>query len=379
MASSAYVVAEGDRFVVRASEEEVVLRRTVNGRQFPVATANLVGKAVLIHPVPQAAEDGVYARVLEAGEAAGIMNLKTRPLTLQEMSEATEAEIVRIYLDPKLQGDTVEAPRGGGGSAEPLFGLPGLKPKSVWHGVLTGDFPIMGEIQLADGIRWENNMTVAYHHDGMRLTPRMKLDWSRAEGLELGFRTDFSYDGRLEIKGDTNVRGRIFRTRTARTPRIARWVMIGPVPVHVSVGLATFLECESMGKTQFDGTIKVHLGAYAGASVRLRQNSFAALPDVGPGEWPNGVSGLVSTSVEGSPHFGAGSGIECTLPRVELETLVAGVAGPYLALCPEFRRTRDPGGLPVNSNNVTIKLGMRGRLFGREANTELDLISWAPE
>src|SRR5688572_10004222 len=63
----AVTLANGYKFVVRTSATEVVLKKNVDGRGLPFTTEQMVGKAILIHPV-EGKSDGVYGRVLSVRE-----------------------------------------------------------------------------------------------------------------------------------------------------------------------------------------------------------------------------------------------------------------------------------------------------------------------
>lgn len=375
--TAAYTVASGHEFVVRASPNEVVLHRTVNGRAFPVAGDAMVGKAILIHPIEGKAEGGVYARVLSAHHDAMNLVLATEPLTLEEMTALSEDDVVRIYLDPSLSTarPETEALR----PASDPFGLEvgGVRPRS-WGGLLNGEFTPMGEIEIAPDVKLENNLTVTHDGGHLSLVPQVMTSYSRAQGLELGLRSRFAWDSSLSFKGDTNVRAKIFRTPRVGPPGVWVTVPIGPFPVPVRLRLVAFLECESMGKVQFDGTLAIHVAANIGGSIRLVPSAAPLSTWVTQGPWPFEIGGAASANLTGDIRFGAGSGIECSLPRVELETLIAGVDGPYLAIASEARRALSEQLSAENSMNITLKVGMRGKLFGREANSELDLLSWTP-
>jgi hypothetical protein len=364
----AYTVETGHKFVVRAEPHEVVLRRSVDGRAFPLSREQLIGKAILIHPV-EGKTGGVYARVLFGREDEKELVLATEPLSLAEMAQLTEDDVVRIFLDPRLD----VAPE-----KEPALHRASLAPRS-WGGLAMDEVAAMGEIELVPGVKLENNVTVTNNGGHLSLAPSVMASYSRAEGLELGLRSRFAWDSSLSFEGDTNVRAKIFRTPRVGPPGVWTAIPIGPFPVPVRLRLVAFLECESMGKTQLDGTLQIHLGAHMGGSIRVKPSSAPLASWVTEGSWPFELGGQGSAKLEGNIYFGAGSGIECTLPRVELETLIAGVAGPYIAIAPEFRRTLTQQGQAANSMNITLKVGMRGRLFGREANSELDLLSWKPD
>jgi hypothetical protein len=377
--TDAVTLASGHKYVVRTSSTQVVLRRKADGRAFPFPLERMLGKAILIHPV-DAVSDGVYGRVLSGEQDENEITLATEPLSLEEMENLRDEDVVKIYLDP-----TLDAPRAERSMMEPptLFRedvkAGAIGPRGWGGGLFGGDLTAMGELELPGGIKTENNITVRYEGGRMHLAPSILATYSRERGLEVGLKSTFTWNSAIAISGDTNLRAKIFRTPRVGPPGIWVTVPIGVVPVPIRLRLVGFLECESMGKTQFDGKLTMAISAHAGGSIRIKPNGGPLATWVSEGPWPFDVGGSASANLTGKIYPGAGSGIECSLPRVELETLVAGVAGPYLAIAPEFRRVRSQEGPPENSMNITLKVGMRGKLFGREANGELDLVSWVPE
>ena len=90
---SAFTVSNGDRFVVSATPERIVLSKSVGGVAFPFDESSLLGKAILIHPVDRRAAGGVYARALSIEVQDDRFVVTSTPLSLAEMEKITEDEI----------------------------------------------------------------------------------------------------------------------------------------------------------------------------------------------------------------------------------------------------------------------------------------------
>ncbi len=117
-AEGALTLADGDRYVVRADAQsgEVVLRTSVDGVPLPYDAPAMLGKALLIHPLPGRADEGIYARVTSATRVQGegrldsgdTLRLTTTPLSLEEMAGLSEDDVLRIYLARGLRGGSLE-------------------------------------------------------------------------------------------------------------------------------------------------------------------------------------------------------------------------------------------------------------------------------
>ena len=79
--TSAFTVHNGDRFVVSARPERIVLKKSVDGVEFPFDEASLQGKAILIHAIKSKADEGVYARVVAVGTEKGNYVVGAKPLS----------------------------------------------------------------------------------------------------------------------------------------------------------------------------------------------------------------------------------------------------------------------------------------------------------
>lgn len=370
--SEAYTVEGGDRFLVSAVPGTVVLKKEEGGRAFPFAPDELRGKAILIHPIKQKLETGLYARAVSVAETDTTYVITTEPLLFEEMENIAESNIVRIYIDralPKPDG-AVTAALGPRSFAQDLGIETNLRP-SAWGGLITGELAVEGEI---------SNFSVAprakvWQESGsLSMKPKARAGWKRGRGLELGFDMSYSWSSTLAFEGELTA-GYVFETPKVRTPRVVVVVPIGPVPVPVTLGLAGSFECRAGGGASIKGKVRIEVAASFGGSSFLRP-SVRTPPSqwVTPGAWPWHASGRASVKPEGELTIEPGASLECAVPRIDLETLVAGVAGPYLTLAPTVSVGTE--GLGVG---VEIKAGLEAEFFGREAKGEVTLMSWKPD
>ncbi len=363
---AAYTVPNGAKHVVSAEPRRVVLRKEVDGNTFPFAAEELVGKAIIIHPINEKTEQGVYAWVRSADERAGNYELTTEPLGLEEMEEITEPQIVRIYLDrslTQLRGD---------GAQLASFGLatPSVRPLG-WGGALTGELPLEGEIgniAIAPRVKvWQQDGSLSFR-------PQGKVDYQRGRGLELGFRVDYNWESTLAFDAEFRA-GMVFETPRVRTPRTVVAVPIGPVPVPVTLGLAGSFECKALGAVEAKGAIKIRINASFGGSSFIKPSTRVPPSRwVTQGSWPYAARGSASVRPVGTFSAAPGAEAECLVPRIDLETLVAGVAGPFIALAPAVEISGE--GVEIG---VELKAGVEATLLGREARGEVVLLSWHPE
>lgn len=367
-ADSAYTVPNGAKYVVSANPQRVVLRKEADGRTFPFAAEELVGKAILIHPIDEKTEQGVYAWVRRADERAGTFELAIEPLGLEEMEEITEPQIVRIYLDRSLS----QLPANGLGTQSAPFGLGASTIRPLgWGGLLTGELPLEGEIghiAVAPRVKiWQQDGSLSFR-------PQGKVGWQRGRGLELGFRVDYAWESTLAFEAELRA-GMVFETPRVRTPRTVVAVPIGPVPVPVTLGLAGSFECKALGAVEASGAIKIKIDASVGGSSFIKPST--RLPPtqwVTQGSWPYAARGTASVRPEGRFQAAPGAEAECLVPRIDLETLVAGVAGPFITLAPAVEISGE--GVEIG---VELKAGVEATLLGREARGEVVLLSWRPE
>jgi hypothetical protein len=364
---AAYTVPNGQRFVVSATKDRVVLEKTAGGSAFPFAPEEMVNKAILIHPVKGKAADGVYAWVRSVSEQGERYVLAVEPLRFDEMEEVKEDDIIRIYLDRSLARPGEET-----GLTTMTMGLgvqPGLAPRAL-GGLFTGELPVEGEI---GNIAVAARVHIWQKEGSLTADPRVRVGWQRGKGLELGFRMNYAWESTLAFDAELKA-GMVFETPSVRTPRIVVAVPIGPVPVPVTLGLAGNFECKAVAGAKITGAVKIAMNASFGGSSFIRPSSKSPPSRwVTQGAWPYTASGSASVKPEGTFEVQPGGEIECLVPRIALETLVAGVAGPFVALGPTVGLSAE--GLEIGAE---LTAGFEAELFGREAKGEVVLLSWKP-
>ncbi len=352
-AVSAFTVSHGDRFVVSATPERIVLSKEVDGVKFPFDEDSLLGKALLIHPVDRRAETGVYARALSVDSDGGRLVVTSEPLTLSEMQDVTEDDIVRIYVDASRIDGTGLRPQVAGNIG--ALGFNGLN-FSAFEGLSAPSF-------LGAGI------TVSHELTKVSVSPKVLVDWTHDNGLELGMRADFAWHSKLKIGGQAG--GEIFHSGTVNTPPLVVTIPIGPVPVPVTLSGAAFVACSAVLAGPISVEVDVDVDASMGGSFYVHPSTDTAPTDwVHQGSWQPEVTGNASIM----PIFDGqlGGTISCAIPRIDLKALVAGVAGPYLAVTPSVS-------VSDNSDfNIAIAAGVQGKLLGKAAAVEVTLLTWRP-
>jgi hypothetical protein len=332
---SAFTVDDGDKFVISATPDKIVLSKRVGKTEFPFDAAALREKALLIHPVDGKAEGGVYLRAHEVQDDVDRLVVTGTPLTLQEMEHITEDEIVRIYIQR-------------------------ARPEAA----TTLDFKSVNAVSpLAFSSKPLKGVTVAHDIEAAKLTPTPLVQWSEENGLELGLRLDLVWKSKLAVRGEQG--GEFFRTPSLETTPYVVFVPIGPVPVPITFTGSAFVTCTADVNGVFDASLAVAAEASVVGSVRIKDG-------VGEGPWPASAKGTVSVT----PTFAINErmAIACTIPRIELRAAVAGVAGAYIAVVPVAAITTDGG----PSFEAAVFAGVDAKVFGLTLTKETKLYSWKP-
>jgi hypothetical protein len=330
--TSAYTVEGGDKFVISATPEEVVLSKKVGEIAFPFDAVALRGKALLIHPVHGKADGGVYIRAQSVKDDLDRLVVSGAPLTFEEMEHITEDDIVRIYIDRARP------------EAQSAFDLPvsGLQRSST---------PLLG-------------VTVAHEVEKAKLAPTPLVKWTEQDGLELGLRLDFEWKSKLVARGEHG--GEIFRSPTLESAPYVVLVPIGPAPVPVTFTASTFVSCSASVSGMFDASFVFSAEASIAASVRIKNGSIER------GSWPATASG--TANVEPKFETRERMAMACTIPRIELRAAIASVAGAYVAVVPAAEVSTDNG----PSFEAALFAGVDARLFGFTVAKEVKLYSWKP-
>lgn len=367
---AAFTVESGDRFVVSATPEKIVLKKSVDGVAFPFDEDSLKGKAVLIHPITTKGETGVYARVRTVTSSGQNYVIESTPLDLDEMSTISEDEIVRIYIDGKSRRARASTD---GATLEPasLFvGTDGLRPSTMsvtgvaFTGFNFGGLDSSTPTFLRAGVMFNHTI------DEARFEPEALVDYSRDTGLDLGFRTTFGWKSTLKLSG--RVSGELVRSPEVKGPPLLFYVPIGFVPVPVWLTASAFITCSAIVSGVTEVTFDFDAHAKIGGSLRIKPSTKTSASDwVKEGSWPMEATGTASAK----PTFGAdvSAAIMCSLPRVEVHADIAGVAGPYLAMAPVAIMK------PSEATYAVRLLGGVGAGFlGRSPSVEVILYSWEP-
>ncbi len=358
---SAFTVDHGDRFVVSATPERIVVSKEVDGVRFPFDEGSLLGKAILIHPVARRAATGVYARALDVATVGDQLVVTSEPLTLTEMENIAEDDIVRIYVDATwkdLASDLSSArnvsPRTSG-SLGPV-GFNGLD----FSGFLGLSRPAL----LAPGI------TLSHELKNVSFAPEVLVDWTRENGLELGMRAALTWQSKLTIGG--RVGGEFYHSMTLDSPPLVVAVPIGAVPVPVTLSASAFVSCSAVSTGPVAVELTIDVDASAGGSFYVHPTA-SSLPTswVHEGRWKPAASG--TASITPGIESAAGPTISCAVPRIELKALVAGAAGPFFAITPVISMSG-----PSPDFSVTLSAGLQGKVLGYSGGAEVTLLTWKP-
>lgn len=372
-AASAFTVESGDRFVVSASPDKIVLKKNVDGASFPFDEFSLKDKAILIHPIEKKGDSGVYSRAISVQDNAkdGTYVIDAEPLTLEEMATAKEDDIVRIFIDGKAlakakkrQEESVLRPSTFHSTLHPLS-----SPLSVSGLAFTG-FDLGTGLDLSMPLRVNGGIAFSHTIEKVSLEPEVLADYSRDTGLDLGFRAAFGWKSKLTLSG--RVAGEILRTPTLQGPPLLVFVPIGFVPVPVTLQGSAFVSCSAVTSGIAEAAFEVEVSAKIGGSLRVQPTTEKSPRDwISEGPWPNEATGSAGVTPTNGGTWSAA--VSCSLPRIEVHANVAGVAGPYLAVAPIAT---------VKSSGATLETklsaGVGAGLLGLGTGVEVVLYSWKP-
>ena len=362
---SAFTVENGDRFVVSATPQRIVLSKKVGGIDFPFDERSLREKAILIHPVERKASDGVYARVLDVTSEGSRYVVDARPLTLEEMTSITEDEIVRIYIDRRSSAKKDEP--------ETMLSPSTIRPLGAgaeWTGLSFTGFDLGSGIDfstptfLSPGVKFDHSI------EHVSLDPDALVDWSWETGLEVGFKADFEWKSKATISGKLS--GEFFKSQTLEGPPLHGFVAIGPVPVPVTLQGKAHIACSAEAVGPAEITIDIEANAHLAASLRVApERGVAPTEWIHEGRWPARASGGFSAT----PAVGAtlSASVSCSVPRLEVHAAVAGVAGPYVAMSPTITFSQE--GTKVET---PIAAGVAAGMLGLGTGVEVTLYTWKP-
>ena len=364
-AAAAFTVENGDRFVISASSERIVLAKKVGEVAFPFDERSLRGKAILIHPVERKADEGVYARVLDVTSGSNRYIVDARPLTLAEMTSITEDEIVRIFIDRRSTSKKTEP----GTVLSPSTIRP-LGAGTSFNGLAFSGSDLNSGIKFQSPFFLRPGVTFKHTIEEVSIEPDALVDWSWESGLELGFQADFGWKSKLEIGG--RLSGDFFKSQTLEGPPVHGFVPIGPVPVPVSLQGKAFIACSATVAGPASVTVDIEASAHLGASLRVApEHGVSPLEWIHEGRWPASASGSFSATPGLEATFS--TSISCSVPRLEVHATVAGIAGPYVATAPKI--TLNEEGTKVE---MPIIAGVGAGMLGLASNVEVELYTWKP-
>lgn len=353
--TSAFTVDSGDRFVVSASPTSIVLKKNVDGVDFPFDDAALLGKALLIHPVVHRADEGVYARATAVHDGGDRWEIDAEPLTLEEMETIAEDDVVRIYVK----------------SSSGLIQPSSLHPLG-WGGVSMNGFDMGTGWSFQTPLAASPGISVSHHVAESSFAPEAIVDWSRGKGLEIGARGQLDWRSTLHISG--NAAGEVFHSKEVESASYVVTVPIGIVPVPIALRAKGFVTCGVSVAGSAEITIDVDAHATLGGSFVVSPSKDTAPTDwVHEGRWAPTASGRASVTPTAKGSLDIGGTISCAFPRIELHADVAGVAGPYLALTP--LGVIDNDGAHFEGH---VAAGLSAGVLGLSAGVEVNLYTWKP-
>ncbi len=364
--ADAFTVESGDRFVVSATPEKVVVLKRAGSAKFPFEGDGLKDKVLVVHPVAKKADTGVVARAVAVEDAGDRWVVETKPLTLDEIAAVGEDEIVRVFVAArKLKGATQVGTR----SASDLL-VPGRVQPAGLSGFVFDGFDIASALQLKKGTHVRAGVTFSHKIEKCRFSPEGLVDYSRDEGLELGFRGSLEWQSKLTVGG--SVSGELFRSETASTPPVYLTVPVGFIPVPVVLNGEATIVCNATVAGPIEVEVGLSATAKLGGSVKINPSTSTSPSDwVSQGRWAPEADGSVDVSLGAAPKLDAT--VACSLPRIDLKATVAGVAGPYFALIPTMKVGAD-GATFEGKVNAGVGAGM----FGLGTGVEVNLYTWTP-
>lgn len=406
----ALTLDDASKFVVSATPDRIVLQKQVADATFPLEAADLVGKALMIHPIKGRAEGGVFSWARKVEDTGSQIIVQGELLDFDDLMQLDadprgEDRIVRIYVDDKLvpvdkapntatPQAALTASSASGGLTTRSLDLPidlGLEPRGL-SGALTGEFPqvwIWTELSKR-GSGFANVSDV--QSDGFKANFNTTFGIEKGRSIDLGF--SFNADWKVSFRLNAVAGGRepIFETKQLPLLERAGFIPISGVPVPAMLRVYAYSGCYAVGGLKFSGKITAGVHVAASASVRFSPREGEPEKWIEPGNLPNALDVTPFVEAEG---VAPSAGIMCHVGRVNadleigricrgpLETCGAMVIAPYLGLVPQVFVSdgaligQEPGLKSFLS--ASLRFGAWGKLFGRGVSAELDLLRWAPD
>ena len=385
---SALTVANGAAYISAVSDDSVTVHKQVAGVPLKFAAADFAGKSILVHPIDKKSDSGVFAKVVSVEDKDTTLVIHTHPLELEEMENTRGDQVIRLFRDPTLtvapttpEEDGFFPQEVGTNSILPNGFAPAVQTGGIHTAAFSGplatgdlspDFWV-GNAKVYGGGQIHTNVTEA----SLKFTPKAILNYQRGKGLTVGIKGDFAADLAIHAAGYAEGHVVFYESPTLKSPRVTFVVPMGIppflIPVPVSLGVDTYVECSTLGAVEFDGTFRAHLGLSASASAVLKPSLSRPLKEwVGPGPWQNRVRAEASFGMTRDSKLTGAGGVACAAPRIEFPIRIAGLAGPFLAIHPEYAAKTDGF-----ETTVDLYAGASAE-GGSEKFFELLLLRWVP-
>ena len=401
----AITLDDAAKFVVSATPERVVLRKEVDGERFPLAASELLGKALLVHPIRGKAEGGVFLwahQVRDAGDELVVTGelLDFDDLVTLDADPRGEERIVRIYIDAALkpveQAPNQAPTQAPGGvvtsSIDPFADLDfGVRTRNI-SGALTGNFP---QVWAWSEITKNTSAFASVSNvkaDGFRSNFNTEFGMAKGTGIDLGFTGSVDWKLQFDLNAVAGGRTALFETPQIVLLERMGFIPIAGIPVPSMLRVYAYSGCYAVGGLKYQGTITAGIHVSASASVHFTPSQGDPTTWIRPGNIPN--------KLEVEPFVDAvgpapSAGIVCHVGRVNVdleigrickgpkETCGAMVIAPYLGLVPQVFVSdgrliaQEPGAKAYLS--ASLRFGAYGRMFGKGVSAEIDLLRWAPD
>ncbi len=386
---SQLTLTDGAQFVVSAEATRVVLRKsTENGNLLAAlrrdsrdtihSLQDLVGKAVLIHPLADKATDGAFMRVDAVTEQGNELRLDGASIRLEELDDLNETDVVRVYMDQKL-------PRGGDGTRPAAF-APVLSPGRVdptnfnfdasprptgFGGLLAGEAPTVivwgGVAPRVDFLGF-----VKPYVSDFSFRPEVRLDWQRGRGLDVGLRLDFETESGVDLEGILGAHGTLFN-QVVETPDVTL-LAPGGLALPFKLTFSASFSCRAVGGGKINFGYRNRMKIHAGGSAVIRPEWTEPAENwVTPGAWPfeldgSSTSNVVKLAVDPSVGLLCIAALKANFSPKWLPTgsLYVSISPQMLLLAAEDPKPR-----------FSVNLGAGAKTAG-DLSAELNLLRWTP-
>lgn len=357
-----------ETFIVRATEDTVVLRRDVDGRALPFDALALKDKTIIVHPISGKVDGGVFARAQSIEETPDEVIVHIERLGLEDAinifagKDADEEvdNVVTLHRDPNLT--TAASSRALPLQPRALPPLPRALPRAQPHalpfgltfesdvrptnldGMLTGHWPPPITVWKAMGSH--SAFGTVTPRGNVSFNPELLARWSEEpnasnaatacssppcaqplveappkKALEIGVRGELAVTVGAHIFSIAGDNKPVWQTQEIATHPV--YLGVGP-PGLLWGRLTAKARCSAVGGGLFEADFERTIRINASWSTRLSGERLLRGSDwIQPGPWPNEVnvsvdreSGTDKVSVKGS------AGVLCQVPVVNFEVCV---------------------------------------------------------